>query len=117
MEKNSTEMQGHIDRNESMWNIWKEHGVNSETELTVNFHFYSANKQKMELLCEELKSENIKFEVKEARTLIFFKGYEITADITKKWSLPELQGKTGNLYILSKQVGVSLDGCGAKMPN
>jgi hypothetical protein len=117
MEKNNAEMQGHIDRNETMWEIWKEHGVTSETELTVNFHFYSANKQKMELLCEELKSENIKFEVKETRTLIFFKGYEITADITKKWSLPELQGKTENLYILSKQIGVSLDGCGAKMPN
>src|SRR6187402_2784425 len=117
MEKNKAEMQGHFDRNESMWEIWKKHGVNSETELTVNFHFYSANKQNMELLCEELKSENIKFEVKETRTLIFFKGYEISADITKKWTLPELQGKTANLYILSKQVGVSLDGCGAKMPN
>ena len=116
MEENNSEMQGHLDRNESMWKIWEEHGVNSETELTVNFHFYSANKQKTELLCEILKSENIKFEVKQTRTLIFLKGWEITADITKKWNLPELQGKTGNLYILSKQVGVSLDGCGAKMP-
>lgn len=116
MKKNNSEMQGHIDRNESMWKIWEEHGVTSETELTVNFHFYSANKLKTELLCEELKSENIKFEVKQTRTLIFLKGWEITADITKKWSLPELQGKTGNLYVLSKQVGVAFDGCGAIMP-
>lgn len=116
MENNNSEMQGHMTRNESMWNIWKEHGVNSETELTVNFHFYSASKQKMELLCEVLQSENIVFDVKVTRTLIFLKGWEISADITKKWTLPELQAQTGNFYIMSKQVGVSLEGCGAKMP-
>jgi hypothetical protein len=113
---NSTELEGHFRRNESMWKIWQEHGVNPETELTINFHFYSAKKENMELLCDELKFDNIDFEVTQTRTFIFLKGWEITANIQKKWTLPELQGKTGNLFIMSKQTGVSLEGCGALMP-
>lgn len=117
VKNNSSELQAHFDRNEKMWAIWQERGVNSETELTVNFHFYAAKKKNMELLCAELKSDNIEFRVEETRTLVFLKGWKITADIKRKWTLPELQGKTGNLFILSKQTGVSLEGCGAFMPN
>lgn len=116
MENNNKELQGHFSRNESMWKIWEEHGINSETDFIVNFHFYSANKRNMESLCSELKSDEIEFKVKETKTLLFLKGWEITADIQKKWTLPELQGKTGNLFIMSKQTGVSLEGCGALMP-
>ena len=116
MENNNKEMEAHFKRNAEMWKIWEQNGINSETELNVNFHFYSSKKNNMELLCKELKEDNIEFNVKETRTLIFLKGWQITADIKKKWSLPELQGKMGNLFILSKQVGVSLEGCGAFMP-
>lgn len=117
VKNNSSELQAHFDRNKKMWEIWQERGVNSETELTVNFHFYATKKKNMELLCAELKSDNIEFRVEETRTFIFLKGWKITADIKKKWTLPELQGKTGNLFIMSKQTGVSLEGCGAFMPN
>lgn len=113
MDNNKADMQGHLDRNEKMWKLWEQYGVNSETLLTVNFHFYASNIKSMELLCKELANEGIVHRVKKTRTLLFFKGWQIEADITKKWTLPELQGKTGNLFILSLQVGVSLEGCGA----
>jgi hypothetical protein len=113
---NDKELQAHFDRNEKMWTIWQEYGVDSETDLTINFHFYATKKKNMEFLCGELESDNIEFDIKETKTLIFLKGWEITANIKKKWTLPELQGKTGNLFIMSKQTGVSLEGCGALMP-
>jgi len=116
MNSNTKELQDHLNRNEKMWAIWKQYGVDSETELTINFHFYATKKENMELLCGELESENIQYDVKETKTLFFLKGWEINANIKKKWTLPELQGKTGNLFIMSKQTEVSLEGCGALMP-
>jgi hypothetical protein len=116
MGNNNSELEGHFSRNEIMWKIWEERGVDSETELIVNFHFYAGKKKNMELLCVELEKDHIDFKVRETRTLIFLRGWEITADIKNKWTLPELQGKTGNLFIMSKQTGVSLEGCGALMP-
>ena len=112
-----TELEAHFKRNEHMWQIWKEKGVNSETELTVNFHFYSARKENTELLCSVLLDEDIPHRIEKTRTLIFLKGWKIEADIKKKWTLDELQGKTGNMFILAQQLGVSLEGCGALMPN
>ena len=116
MENNSSELQGHFNRNESMWKIWQEYITDPEAEFTVNFVFYSSKKKNMELLCNQLKSDSIDFKVRETKMLFFLRGWEITADIKKKWTLVELQGKTGNLFIMSKQTGVSLEGCGALMP-
>ena len=113
MDNNKIEMQGHLDRNEKVWKLWGEYGVNPNTELTVNFHFYASKKQNMDLLCKELSDADIIYRVRQTRTLIFLKGWKIEADITKKWTLPELQGKTGYMFVLSKQVGVSLEGGGA----
>ncbi|OXA96090.1 ribonuclease E inhibitor RraB [Flavobacterium hercynium] len=110
------ELQEHLERNEQMWKIWEERGVNSETELTVNFHFYAAKKDRMQLLVDELKAEEMVFRVKETRTLLFFKGWQIETDITQKWSLPLLQAKMGWMLVLARQTDVSLEGCGAVMP-
>jgi len=100
-----------------MWGIWENYGFKPNTELTVNFHFYATKKHNMELLCNELKGDNIPFRVNETKTLFFFKGWEIEADVTKKWTLAELQGKTGNMFVMSIQTGVSLEGCGAFIPS
>jgi len=113
---NKTELKAHFERNERMWKVWEERGVGSETELTVNYHFYSTRKENTDILCRILSDEEIPHRVEKTRTLIFFKGWRIEADIKKKWSLPELQGKTGNMFILAEQTGVSLEGCGALMP-
>ena len=114
---NKSEINAHFKRNERLWEIWEENGINSETELTVNFHFYSPKKENMEFLCKVLSEEKIPYRVEKTRTLIFLKGWKIEADFKKKWTLPELQGKTGNMFILAQQTGVSLEGCGALMPN
>lgn len=113
---NKSELNAHFRRNENMWQIWEQNGIDSKTEFIVNFHFYSPKKENMEFLCEELSNDDIPNRVKETRTLIFLKGWKIEADISKKWTLPELQAKTGGMFVLSQQTGVSLEGCGALMP-
>ncbi|MBS7230201.1 ribonuclease E inhibitor RraB [Flavobacterium psychroterrae] len=110
------ELLQHFDRNEKMWEIWEQKGVNSETELTVNFHFYAVKKDRMQLLTQELESDEIVFRVKETRTLLFFKGWQIEADIKQKWDLILLQAKMGRMFLMAEQTGVSLEGCGAVMP-
>ena len=114
--KNNSDLQGHIDRNNSMWKIWEEHGVNEETELIVNFHVSSPNRNSTESLCKELLDKNIRFSLNERKKFIFFRTWEISADVEKKWSLYELQEMTKVLFSLSKNVGVTLEGLGAKMP-
>ncbi|WP_452227579.1 ribonuclease E inhibitor RraB [Lacinutrix sp. MEBiC02404] len=114
---NQSELNAHFERNEKMWQIWEENGIDSETELVVNFHFYSTRKRNTELLCKILSDENTPYKIEKTRTLIFLKGWNIEVDIKKKWTLTELQGKTGNMFLLAEQTGVSLEGCGAFMPN
>jgi hypothetical protein len=116
MNSNKDEMQGHLNRNEEMWKLWEKYGVTPDTELTVNFHFYASNNKSKKNLIKILTEENIPFRVNKTRTLIILKGWEIEVDFTKKWTLAELQGKTGNMFILSKQTGVSFEGCGAFIP-
>ncbi|MCP4131798.1 MAG: hypothetical protein GY754_12535 [bacterium] len=116
MKNNKNEMHGHLNRNKEMWKDWEKHGVTPDIELTVNFHFYAASSELNERLCKILTEENIPFRVKKTRTLLFLKGWEIEADITQKWTFAELQGKAGNMFLLSKQTGVCFEGCGAFMP-
>lgn len=115
--ENKSELNAHLERNESMWQVWKENGIDSETELTVNFHFYSTRKENTERLCKTLSDYNIPYSIEKTRTLIFLKGWNIETDIKKKWTLEELQEKTKNMFIIAEKTGVSLEGCGAFMPN
>ncbi len=114
---NKKELAAHFERNEKMWHVWEERGIKTNEEFIVNFHFYSARKQNTELLCKELTDENLEYRVKTTRTLWIFRGWMIEVDIKKQWSLEALQGKTANMFMLSLQTGVSLEGCGAFMPN
>lgn len=116
MEDNKKDLQAHFDRNEKMWVLWEQRGVTSETELTVNFHFYATKKNNMLFLCRELEDDEMPFRVKETRTFIFLKGWEIEADIKQKWDLTLLQAKMGRLFLMALQTGTSLEGCGAFMP-
>jgi hypothetical protein len=116
MENNQKELEGHFKRNENMWKLWVEHGVNSETELTVDFHFYASKKQDMENLCRELEADDLTYKVKQTKTLLFLKGWEIETSIVQKWTLSLLQAKTGRMFLMSLQTGASLEGCGALLP-
>ncbi|OEK07616.1 hypothetical protein A8C32_17625 [Flavivirga aquatica] len=114
---NEKELESHFKYNENMWRTWKTRGVNEDTDLKVIFNFYASKKKYMELLREELSQSNIPFKITPKRTFLILKGWEVTANVTKKWTLEELQGKTGYMYLLSKQTGVYYEGCGAFMPN
>jgi hypothetical protein len=59
LNENKIAMQGHLDRNKKMWKLWEKYGINPDTELTVNFHFYAPKKQNMDLLCKELSDADI----------------------------------------------------------
>lgn len=115
--QNSAELNAHFSRNEKMWESFKERGIKEETEFTILFHFYASRKENMLHLCQELTASDISFDKKETRTFIFLKGWKVDAKIKQSWSLPKLQGKTGNMFLLSQQTGVSLEGCGAFLPN
>ena len=71
---NQKELEKHFERNEKMWKIWEQRGVNSETNLRVFFHFYATNKEDLNSLCQELEEDNIVYQKKEVRTFIFFNG-------------------------------------------
>jgi hypothetical protein len=43
-------MQGHLDRNKKMRKLWDKYGINPDTELTVNFHFYAPYSASLERL-------------------------------------------------------------------
>ena len=40
---NQKELEKHFERNEKMWKIWEQRGVNSETNLRVFFYFKILN--------------------------------------------------------------------------
>ena len=113
---NNSELNAHLKRNENMWQIWVQNGIDPTTEFIVNFHFYTPKKENMELLCKKLTNQNTPFNVKQTRTLIFMKGWKIEAEILKKWALAELQLKTRAIVFLSQQAGVSFEGCSVLMP-
>ena len=113
---NTSELNAQLKRNEKMWQIWEQNGIDYKTEFIVNFHFYTPKKENMELLCQKLANQNTPTSVKETRTLIFLKGWKIEAEILKKWTLDELQLKTKRIVFLAQQAGVSLEGCSALMP-
>ena len=89
--ENNAELNAFFKRNEHMWQIWQQDGINSETEFIVNFQFYAPKEADMKLLCKKLTTRSIPNKIKETRTLIFIKGWKVEADISKKWTLAELQ--------------------------
>ena len=105
-----------LELNKETWKVWEANGVSSETELTVDFNFYASSEGAYKALSAELKDSGISYREKTTRTLFILKGWEITASITQKWSLATIQGKTGYMYILSKQTNTVYEGLGALMP-
>jgi hypothetical protein len=116
METNKERLEAHFKRNEFMWNLWVKNGVTADTELTVNFQFYASNKKNMENLTLKLENDGLKYNVRQTKTMLFLKGWEIDTQVKQKWTLGLLQAKTNRMFLMAVQVGVSLDGCGALLP-
>jgi len=116
LKKNRAELDAFYDFNINMWEIWKERGVTTETELRVIFNFYASKKLTKELLVNEIEEANIPFRIIKVKTLFFLSGWKVEVEVTKKWTLEALHGKTGYMFLLAKQTGVLYEGCGAFMP-
>ena len=76
----------------------------------MGFNFYASSESARKALCAELKDAEILYTEKHIRTLLIFKGWQVTASIAQKWSLVTLQGKTGYMYVLSKQTDTLYEG-------
>jgi hypothetical protein len=116
MNKPDKELTKFLELNKEIWKIWEANGVSSETVLTVDFNFYASSEGACKALSAELKDSGISYKEKATRTLLILKGWQITASITQQWSFATLQGKTGYMYILSKQTNTVYEGLGALMP-
>jgi hypothetical protein len=106
-------LQGHLARNEQMWAVWSKMGVTEQTCLHVDFQFRSAQKQSTERLAEALQAKGFTVSAQPKRTLLFLKGWDITASESAWWTLERLQWRTQELYQLAESVDVGLEGVGA----
>ena len=104
-------------QDESLWRMWNEMGVTESTVLAVDFSFYAANKTAAEQLAESLRAAGLrKIETRTKRTLLIFKGWEVSAVEDGTWSLQKLQDQTRTYSLLAEKLGIVYDGCGAMMP-
>jgi hypothetical protein len=106
-------LQGHLARNEQMWAVWSKMGISEQTCLRVDFQFYSAQKQSTERLTETLQAKQFAVSAQPKRTLLFLKGWDITASESAWWTLERLQWQTRELYQLAERLDIGLEGVGA----
>ena len=111
-----SDLEGHLTRNGLLWERWVDYGVTDQTVLAVEFHFYATRESSARRLCELLGEAGYEVTRRATRTLLFFKGFDITATERGRWTLERLQARTRQLHELGEQVGVALEGCGAEMP-
>src|SRR6188768_1168977 len=85
------------------WTFWKENGINTDEEISVMFTFYSAFDKESSNFVIELERKGYKVDRKSKRTMIFFKGFEIMAEKTKRWTLEELTTAIKELETTAKE--------------
>jgi hypothetical protein len=110
------ELAAHLQRNELMWDVWIQAGVTETTSLPVDFHFYATKQPAAESLRRGLEQMGMAVALKSTRTLLFLKGWELTATETARWTLRKLQARTRDVFELASSLDVSLEGIGAAMP-
>jgi len=89
--------------------IWKENGIDFDKPFSVIFKFYRANKTPPKALINYLEKEGYSVMGKQTRTLIIFKGYKISAEITKRWTEESLLETTKNLAIKANENETTLE--------
>ena len=92
------------------------YGVTEDTSLTVDFHLYATSKSGAESVAAALEESGFEVRTRPSRILLVFKGFEVTASRTSTWSLIQLQEETRRVHATAEDAGVSLDGCGAALP-
>jgi hypothetical protein len=105
-------------KDESLWRKWCEEGVTEDTRLAVDAFFHATSKDSAEQIVDALQRWGLtKIEVKTKRTLLIFKGWEITGVEEGAWSLEKLQDRTRRYERLAEIVHGTYDRCGAMMPD
>src|SRR5882724_7695193 len=102
----------------SLWRMWCEDGVTESTTLAVDVFFYATNKTAAEGIADCLRKwELSKVEIKACRTLLIFKGWNISGVEGGTWSLDKLQDRSRRYVRLAEIFDSAYEGCGAEMPD
>jgi hypothetical protein len=113
-----SKLEDELAKDETLWRMWCEMGVTEHTTLAVDVFFYATKKNASEQIADSLRKWGLtKVEVKSTRTLLIFKGWEVSGVETGTWSLEKLQDRSRRYARLGEIWDVSYDGCGAEMPD
>ena len=99
------------------WDFWNNNGIDTAKEISILFTFYSAVDKASSNFIQDLEKKGYKTEKKSKRTLLIFKGYEITAEKTKVWTMDELKNALIEIEASANQNSTILEGYFAADPN
>ena len=103
-----------VQRDESLWRMWREDGVTESTPLAVDVFFYATSKEAADQIASALREWGLTSVVVEmTRTLWIFKGWAITGVEDGTWSLEKLQERSRRYERLAEIWSATYDGCGA----
>jgi len=111
---NTYEQHGHA--NAEIWRLWKERGVSDQTELAVDFRFYTSRQRNAELLIEALKKAGFVVQHLRRRTFLIFRGHEVIGTARARWTLPLLQDRSREFVELANELDLLYEGFGAELP-
>lgn len=97
-----------------LWSHWRNLGIKTERKFPVLFTFYSAYDDGSLQFQEALASIGYAVERKTTRTMLFFKGYEVSAEKTDNWSVDSIQEKLEELKNLAQQCATIHEGVFAR---
>ena len=107
----------HLKDNQQIWKAWKEKGITDQQKWEVWFNFYCTKSKYKEMLISGLEEDEVEYEIKKTRMLLFWTGYHVIAKITQPWDIAHLDGKTGRMFVLAESCGCLYEGCGAIVPS
>jgi hypothetical protein len=110
------DLQSQLERDRQLWAAWLTHGVDEETDLTVDFFLYCKGGESAHRLADALESRGYGVVVVSRRTLLLFRRWTVEAQRIGKWSLERLHAASMELCALGDEHGAVYDGAGALMP-
>ncbi|KAF0813474.1 hypothetical protein IGB42_01825 [Andreprevotia sp. IGB-42] len=82
-------------------------------DFPVEFHFYSADHKSADALISGLGNRGMLVTKRTKRTLIIFKGWEVTVTISRPWTLEQLDQQCVQFATLAEQLSIDFERCGA----
>jgi hypothetical protein len=107
-------LEQHLEMDESLWRMWREDGVTEHTPLAVDVSFYATRKESADQIAEGLRCWGLsKVQVRSTRTIWILKGWQITGVDEGTWSLQKLQDRSKRYVRLAEIWNATYEGCGA----